>query len=71
MKIKKIISQYRKDFKAIYECEYCGHTEESWGYDDEFFHKEVLPCKVCHKCGRKASGDFVPYPMKYPDRRTL
>ena len=27
MKIQKIIDQHRRDFNAVYECEYCGHTE--------------------------------------------
>lgn len=38
MKIKKIISQHRRDFQAVYECEHCGYTVESYGYDDEYFH---------------------------------
>lgn len=25
MKIKEIISQNRRDFTAIYQCEHCGH----------------------------------------------
>ena len=53
MRIKKIISQHRRDFQAIYECEHCGHTEESYGYDDEFYHREVIPNKVCGKCGKQ------------------
>jgi len=28
MKIKKIVSQHRRDFIAIYECEHCGHEEK-------------------------------------------
>lgn len=36
MKIKKIISQHRRDFQAVYECEHCEHTVESYGYDDDF-----------------------------------
>lgn len=40
MKIKKIISQHRRDFQAVYECEHCGYTVKSYGYDDEYFHTE-------------------------------
>lgn len=43
MKIKNIVSQYRRDFQAIYECEHCGHTKEGSGYDDENFHQNVIP----------------------------
>lgn len=43
MRIKEIISQHRRDFTAIYECEHCGHTHESKGYDDDYFHREVVP----------------------------
>lgn len=28
MKIKKILSQNRRDFRAIYECEHCGNIEK-------------------------------------------
>ena len=43
MKIQKITSQNRRDFTAIYECESCGHTEKGSGFDDSYFHKEVIP----------------------------
>ena len=33
MKIKKIESQMRRDFYAIYECEHCGHTNRGSGYN--------------------------------------
>ncbi len=39
MRIKKIISQDRRDFTAIYECEHCGFTYEGNGYDDSYFHR--------------------------------
>ena len=67
MRIKKIISQHRRDFQAIYECEHCGHTKQSYGYDDEYFHREVIPNKVCPKCGKKAADDYRPLATKYPD----
>ena len=41
MKIKRIVSQHRRDFYAIYECEHCESvSEESRGYDDKNFHDE-------------------------------
>jgi len=43
MKIKKILTQSRRDFNAIYECESCGYEHKGRGYDDNFFHKKVIP----------------------------
>ena len=43
MRIKEIISQHRRDFKAIFECEHCGHTETKSGYDDANYHQNVIP----------------------------
>ena len=67
MKIKKIISQYRRDFQAIYECEHCGYTTKGYGYDDEFYHNEVIPNKVCAKCGKKAGKNYRAQKTKYPE----
>lgn len=54
MRIKQKIRQHRRDFVAVYECESCGHTEESSGYDDAYFHENVIPSMVCRKCGKTA-----------------
>jgi ribosomal protein L37AE/L43A len=51
MKIKQILSQERRDFTAIYECEHCGHTEKGYGYDDTHFNENVIPKMTCTKCG--------------------
>lgn len=67
MKIQKIISQSRRDFTAIYECEHCGHTEEGSGYNDSYFHQEVIPNKECIKCGKKAPENYRGLTTKYPD----
>lgn len=68
MKIKKITSQYRRDFYAIYECEHCGHnTKERSGYDDSYFHKEVIPKMKCEQCGKTADENYRPLSTKYPD----
>lgn len=67
MKIKKILWQNRRDFRAIYECEHCGYTEEDRGYDDTNFHHNVIPEMVCEKCGKKAGEDYRPLETKYPD----
>ena len=67
MKIKKIKSQYRRDFTAVYECEHCGATEEGDGYDDANYHQRVIPLMSCKACGRQAGEDYRPLATKYPD----
>jgi len=67
MKIKKITSQSRRDFYAIYECEHCGHTEKGYGYDDANFHHNVIPEMKCSECGKPASDDYRPLTTKYPE----
>lgn len=71
MRIKKIISQYRRDFQAVYECEHCGYTVQGWGYDDDNFHENVIPNKVCAHCGKKADENYRPLNTKYPKGVTV
>ena len=65
MKIKKIISQHRRDFTAIYECEHCGFTEKRGGYDDDNFHLNVIPNMECKECKKKSPEDYRPLTTKY------
>ena len=66
MKIKKITSQMRRDFKAILECEHCNKTQNlSSGYDDDYYHENVIPSIKCNSCGKKASDDYRPLKTKY------
>lgn len=70
MKIKKFTYQNRRDFKAIFECEGCGTTEHSWGYDDSYFHEQVIPRMVCKNCGKTSAecgADYRPFATKYPE----
>jgi len=67
MKIKTIVSQSRRDFKAVYECGHCGHTEEGYGYDDSNFHQNVIPAMKCEECGKTAGDDYRALSTKYPD----
>ncbi len=67
MKIKKIISQSRRDFRAVFECEHCNHEIESGGYDDSNFHENVIPNMKCRECGLKADASYRPLATKYPD----
>lgn len=67
MKIKKFTSRSRRDFYAIYECEHCGYEKESSGYDDNYFHTEVIPNMICKKCGKKSSENYTPLQTRYPE----
>lgn len=67
MRIITIISQHRRDFKAVYECEHCGHTHEGSGYDDTYFHNTVIPARECSACKKKAAENYKPLTPKYPD----
>jgi len=71
MKIKRIIAQSRRDFNAIYECEHCGFEKDGDGYDDAYFHHEVIPAMKCEKCGKAASSDYRPLATKHPASATI
>jgi transcription elongation factor Elf1 len=65
MKIKEILSQSRRDFQAIYVCEHCGHEENGSGYDDDYFHNQIIPKRVCKECGKTADENYRPLAPKY------
>jgi transcription elongation factor Elf1 len=65
MKIKEITNQMRRDFYCIYECEHCGHTRKGSGYDDDNFHRNVIPTMTCTQCGKKAGENYRPLSTKY------
>lgn len=67
MRIKEIVSQHRRDFTAIYECEHCGLTGEGSGYDDAYFHQNVIPSMECKECGKTAGEQYLPLTTKYPE----
>jgi len=67
MKIKEIKNQIRRDFTAIYECESCGFEKEGIGYDDEYFHQNVVPSLRCGRCEKQAPTDFIPRKPKYDE----
>lgn len=71
MKIKEIISQSRRDFIAIYECDNCGDTHKGSGYDDRYFHEIVIPNMECKKCKLKAGQGYRPLATKYPDNAVV
>ena len=65
MKIQEIKSQHRRDFQAVYVCEHCGQTEEKSGYDDDYFHRNVIPKMKCPACGKVAPSNYRPLGTKY------
>lgn len=68
MKIQKILSQNRRDFWADYVCEHCGYVEKhASGYDDYYFHSQVIPKMTCPTCGKVAPEDYRPLTTKYPE----
>jgi transcription elongation factor Elf1 len=67
MKIKRIISQHRRDFTAEYQCEHCGWEFVGSGYDDTNFHKNVVPTFICQKCQKTADDSYRPLATMYPD----
>ena len=71
MKIKQILSQNRRDFKAIFVCEHCGHEVERQGYDDTYFHDRVIPAMKCPKCGITSPDEYRPLTTKYPDEAVI
>lgn len=66
MKIKEITSQNRRDFRAILICQHCNSEQElTSGYDDDFYHRNVIPNIKCDECGKKAGDDYRPLGTKY------
>lgn len=56
MFIKKITDRIRRDFWAIYECQFCGHETKGDGYDDTNFHKNVIPDMKCPQCKKSTNS---------------
>ena len=65
MRIKEITSQNRRDFRATYECDHCGHEDAGRGYDDDNFHRNVIPKMACKSCGKTAADTYRPLATKY------
>lgn len=49
------------------ECEHCGNEEKRTGYDDDYFHRRVIPRMKCGACGKTAPEDYRPLSPKYPE----
>ena len=71
MKINKITGQHRRDFTAIYECEHCGFKKKGSGYDDDNFHRNVIPKMKCDNCGKIADDSYRSLTTKYPEGKVI
>ena len=71
MKIKEIVDQSRRDFQAIYECEYCGFEHKGGGYDDANFHDNVIPAMECPESSKRAKDSYRPLTTKYKDHEVV
>jgi len=70
MIIKEMLSQNRRDFKAIFTCESCSNDVIKNGYDDRNFHDNVIPNVKCEKCGLSSNDLGIIHkttPTKYSD----
>lgn len=71
MKITKMLSQHRRDFTAEMTCEFCGTKDiDDSGYDDSYYHSQVIPNFKCPKCGKSTvsgGASIEPQATKYPD----
>ena len=67
MKIVEIVNQNRRDFQAIFECEHCGKQMTRGGYDDDNFHRNVVPKMICDECGKTSGEGYRPLATKYPE----
>ena len=58
--------------RSVYhECEHCGDTTKRGGYDDDYFHKNVIPAMECKSCGKSAPETYRPLATKYPEGMTV
>ncbi len=58
MKIKEITFEMGRDFHADMECEHCGRIAKlKSGYDDGFYHSQVIPAIRCMGCGKNSVGE--------------
>lgn len=68
MKILQITSQHRRDFTADMICEHCEHVERGVsGYDDSYFHTNVIPDMDCKKCKKSSPKNYQAQATKYPE----
>ena len=47
-------NQHRRDFTGVYRCESCGYEKVGSGYDDNYFHRHVIPAMECPVCNESS-----------------
>ncbi len=71
MELIKKTNQYRRDFDGILKCQFCGHEEVlNGGYDDNYYHTEVIPSFVCTQCNKSTISEkdaIQEVTLKYPE----
>lgn len=49
-----------RDLYGVIKCEHCGVSDKlSGGYDDGYWHKNVLPAFHCKACGLNRAGELL------------
>jgi len=71
MRILYIITQHRRDFTAQAVCEHCEHEQKIHGYDDDNYHRNVVPTIKCDACGKGAPFGARPFGTKYPEGKDV
>ena len=71
MRIKTLLSQHRRDFRAVFVCEHCKAEETRSGYDDDYFHNTVIPGWKCKSCGKTSPDNYEPAAPKYAAWETI
>jgi hypothetical protein len=60
MKLIELTWQHRNDFDGILECEHCGECQTMrYGYQDDNFHRNVIPKFTCLSCKKNRAGEIV------------
>lgn len=68
MKFTEYTYKSRNDFKGIFVCEFCDKEEEKWGYEDDNFHRNVIPKMKCNSCGKCSNDSAVSQGLKEFDK---
>lgn len=56
MRIETIKDQIRNDIFGTLKCEHCGASQKFTGYDDDYYHQNVIPKIACKACGKDRRG---------------
>ena len=76
MKIKEILEQNRRDFKATLICvnlicEHCNSEQKFSGWDDDNFHQNVIPRVLCISCEKDSPITYRPLATKHKSHEVV